>query len=68
MAECRDASSPGEEAGPLARALRATAAGTARAQAWRDYIAHTGACSACRIDGVDCVEAAQLRQVWRDTH
>jgi hypothetical protein len=34
--------------------------------AWRAYLAHTADCGSCRVDGVDCQTAAELKQAWRD--
>lgn len=52
------------EDGPVTRALRARAA--VAAQAYRDFIAHVAGCDDCRTWGIDCKDAASLRQAWRD--
>lgn len=63
MAECRDAAADSEGVGPVARALRAT---TSVLGAYRAFIAHTQGCAECRVAGVDCCLAMDLREVWRD--
>lgn len=65
MAESRDATPVSEEAGPATRALRAAAARVATTQTWRDYSTHTGSCTDCRT-GINCDQAATLRQAWLD--
>lgn len=68
MADSTDATAAGEEPGPAARLRRATSTTTAATtlQAYRDFIAHARACTACRTTGADCTTAADLRQTWRD--
>ena len=66
MAEHTSASPSSPDGGTVARALRATAAGVTIAQTWRDYIEHTAACSDCRHAGVNCADAADLKQAWLD--
>lgn len=64
MTESTNPQTAAAEDGPLARALRAKAA--AAAQAYRDFIAHVAECSDCRTWGLDCKDASDLRQTWRD--
>ncbi|MEW2127120.1 hypothetical protein AB0891_25710 [Streptomyces sp. NPDC007259] len=33
--------------------------------AYGRFIRHTQLCADCRTQGVDCVDAAELRQAWR---
>ena len=64
MADSTNPPAAAAEDGPVARALRARAAGVA--QAYRDFIAHVAGCPDCRTWGLDCTAAAGLRQAWRD--
>lgn len=34
-------------------------------ETYRAFIIHAGGCASCRIDGQDCVTAAELRDDWR---
>lgn len=52
-----------ERTGPVQAEDRA---GEQAAQAvYSEFIRHTQQCTSCRIEGVDCVAAAELRQAWR---
>jgi hypothetical protein len=35
-------------------------------KAYQAFFIHTQACADCRTDGLDCEDAAELRQAWRD--
>ncbi len=53
-----------ERTGPVQAQHRA---GEAAIQAaYRRLIRHTQLCAECRADGVDCEDAADLKEAWRE--
>ncbi|MFE3326917.1 hypothetical protein [Streptomyces sp. NPDC059176] len=67
MAEHRATAASHTDGRPLERALRAHAdtASLNLLQAYRDFIAHSETCTGSCPHGVDCDEAAGLREAWR---
>lgn len=51
-----------EPSGPLAAQHRAE---EATQTAYSAFIQHTVACATCRTEGMDCVDAGELRQAYR---
>lgn len=63
MADSTNARPGSPDGGPVSRALRALTADADRAG--RDFMDHTQACDDCRRTGLDCEQAAVLKEAWR---
>ncbi|NUL09049.1 hypothetical protein [Streptomyces lunaelactis] len=66
MPDPTDSAARGEDGVPAPLMQRAASSATAATlHAYRDFITHTQGCDTCIATGVDCQQAAELKQIWR---